>query len=227
MITYELRDIHPSVNDQNQVIGIAFALHANDDAGDSAEATWSTQYDPALAALDTFSEADIAALCEVVVTDNAVHAQLDRVIALRKTVTVSGNPNAPIITPPPAPTEAEQRALLVSSVDDMIAQTYDRFQRFTMEYVQREAAAQAYKDAGYTGDPTIWITNVAANLGLTNQQTADLVLSQAATLRDALVLLGKIRMDKYLITSAATFDDARAVYFGIVDQRNAIDAGLT
>lgn len=227
MITYEYRDIKTSTDDQKLVTGITFTLFATDEDGVMAEATWMPAYSPPLAALDTFSEEDLIALCKTFATDNTVSANLDKVLALRKMTPVLSNPAASI-SPVEAPaTEAEQRAQLIENVDNLIAQTYDRFQRFTMEYVAREKAAQDFKAAGYTGDPTVWITHVAENLGLTNQETADLVIKQADAMRAALILLGQLRMDKYKVASAATIEDAREVYREILDKRNSIDRGLS
>jgi hypothetical protein len=226
MINYEYRNLQPATNDQKLVTGITFTIFATDINGDVAEATWTAQYAAPLAALDTFSEADLTALCKTFITDNAVRADLDRVLALRKGATVLSNPSISI-APVQAPvTDAEHRAELIENIDYLVAQTYDRFQRFTMEYIAREKAAQDFKAAGYVGDPTIWITHVAENLGVTNQETADLIIKKADAMRAAIILLGQLRMDKYKIASALTIEDARTVYLDIVARQTVIDASL-
>jgi hypothetical protein len=57
---------------------------------------------------------------------------------------------APIIPP----TEAQSRAIWVQQIDTNIANIITKRTQFQMGYEKREAAALAYKNAGYKGDPT-------------------------------------------------------------------------
>ena len=115
---------------------------------------------------------------------------------------------------------------LVESVDSYIAAIYGKFQRFDNEYKEREAAALAFKAAGYVGDASILITGFASNTGMTPTAATDLVLSQANTLRGAITSLGVLRMDKYLITMATTAAEAQAIHDGIIAQVDVIANAL-
>lgn len=118
----------------------------------------------------------------------------------------------PVLLPPAPPSTSQ----LMAAIDDAVAAVLDRSTRFSMGYEQREAAALAFKNAGYTGDPTVWISRFAQNTGRTNKDSADLVLAQAAMLRQALLQLEALRMDKYLIAAAATPHAALDAYNQIV-----------
>lgn len=83
------------------------------------------------------------------------------------------------------------------SIDELVAKVYSKWMRFEAEYYQREAAAQAFKDAGYTGDPNVWVTAFSDAAGIPINDSVDLILSQAEGLRTALTALGAIRMRKY------------------------------
>lgn len=82
------------------------------------------------------------------------------------------------------------------AIDTAVAGIYALFQRFEMEYTLREAQAQAFKDANYSGDMPSQVAAYAAPAGLTPQAATDDILSQAARLRAALDSLGQLRMGK-------------------------------
>lgn len=124
------------------------------------------------------------------------------------------------------PPLAQVKQTLVASIDSHIAGIYTKFQRFQMEYTQREAAAQAYKDAGYAGTYSPWIDSFSNAAGLSINAATDLILSQAANLRGALTQLGALRMQKYSIQSAADEAAAQAVHDQIIAEANAIAAQL-
>lgn len=116
---------------------------------------------------------------------------------------------------------SEKLALMVK-IDDAVADRIERSTRFTLEYQQREAAAQAYKDAGYQGDESPWIARFATNKKMPYEVAVDLVLQQAEGLRNVLLQLGNLRMDKYLVEDAETFEDANQIAEGILSQVKAI-----
>jgi hypothetical protein len=136
-----------------------------------------------------------------------------------------GNTPTPY-TPPPRPV-----AELVDAIDTHVADIYSNWSRFQQEYLLRQQAAQAFKDAGYAGDPGPWVSAYAvaastATNTITNQQAADTILAQAANLNAALQQLGALRMRKYEVMNAADAVTAQAVYDDIVSKINTIAAAL-
>lgn len=115
---------------------------------------------------------------------------------------------------------------LTANVDSRVATIYSQWTRFQAEYEAREAAAKAFKDAGYAGDPGVWVAAFADAAGKTNQEAADLILSQAASLNAALSTLGALRMRKYEILSATTAADAQTAYDDIMTKINAAAAAI-
>lgn len=132
-------------------------------------------------------------------------------------------PDKPVAAPVPL---ANVKAQLMDEVDDGIGAIYSRFTRFETEYVQREAAARAFKAGGYQGDAGVWVMSFATNAGMTATIAANLIISQADGMRAALQALGALRMGKYGIAAAASEADAQAVRDGIIAQANAIAASL-
>ncbi|SDG85124.1 MULTISPECIES: hypothetical protein [unclassified Duganella] len=115
---------------------------------------------------------------------------------------------------------AEVKRQLVSQIDDAIAAIYARWQRFESEYVLREAAARAYVDGGYHGDPGVWVTAYATGAGIALDVAADRILQQADTRRDALEQLAALRMSKYSIEAAVDVAAAAAAH-DLIAQRAA------
>lgn len=115
---------------------------------------------------------------------------------------------------------------LTEAIDAHFAAIYDRWLRFEAAYVAREAAAVAFKAANYVGDPGQWVSAFAAAAGKTNSQATDLILTQATSLRAALLALDSIRMTKYGIFAAQTQVTAQAEYDTIIAAGNAIAASL-
>lgn len=149
---------------------------------------------------------------------------LDGVPVLIEEIGIS--PPAESTPEPLPPTLPALKAALIAGVDDMIGSIYYRFTRFETEYLQREAAARTFRAAGYTGDAGVWVTAFASNAGISAAQGSDVIISQADTLRAALVQLGALRMRKYSIAAAATAEAAQAVHDEITDQAAAIAATL-
>ena len=225
MNTYEIKNIKPSVNATNNVTGISFDLYATDTTGDVAEMSWKTQYATPLGTLDTFAAADLTTLCNTVITNNNMEARLDTILSNRKIVLGPGVD--PSYVAPVVPlTDAQQRQSYMNEIDRVIALTYNRFQRFQSEYDQRETAARAFKAAGYTGDPTVWVSVFADNTGMTYQVAADKIISQSDSLRVSLLQLGELRMNKYKLLSAADLPAAIVEYNSIISQWNTIDTSL-
>jgi hypothetical protein len=115
-----------------------------------------------------------------------------------------------------AETLPAMKARLSDAIDTKVAAVYDNWMRFAEEYRKREAAAQAFKDAGYAGDPGVWVTAFATAAGKTNQQATDLILAQSVMLNGALATLGALRMRKYEVIGAADAAAAQAAYDDIL-----------
>jgi hypothetical protein len=124
------------------------------------------------------------------------------------------------------PTDDQAKFTMMANIDRAVADVSSTFTRFQMEYEAREKAAQAYKDAGYTGDPTTWITSFATSVDMPAKQATDLILAQASQLREAIRLLGSARMGKYKIQTAADMVEARATYDAIMAQIATISQNL-
>jgi hypothetical protein len=107
---------------------------------------------------------------------------------------------------------ADMKDRLVAAIDTEVAGIYNNWMRFAQEYLNREAAAQAFKDAGYVGDPGVWVTAFATSAGKTNQEAADIILGQSVMLNGALATLGALRMRKYEVIGAADTAAAQAAY---------------
>jgi len=132
---------------------------------------------------------------------------------------------ASVPTPPPMP-EDQRRANMIYNVDMRVAEVTGTFTRFQMEYESREKAAMAYRDAGYNGDPTLWITAFADAAGMDYRSATDLILQQASVLRDAVMQLGAARMNKYKIQSAPDIETALAEYNSIMAEIERIASTL-
>jgi len=135
----------------------------------------------------------------------------------------------PVVPAPPpvhVPTDAERKKALADQIDSYVAYVYSRYTRFQMEYELREAAANAFKAAGYAGQPDDLITRFATNTGMTLPAATDLILAQSANLRGAVKSLGNLRMDKYLVLNAATFEAAQASFDATMAAIGVIDRSL-
>jgi hypothetical protein len=124
------------------------------------------------------------------------------------------------------PSLASVKSSLVEKVDVTIAAIYDRWMRFSSEYVEREAAARAFVAAGRTGDAGVWVTAFSSAAGMSASAAADLIISQADGLHSALQSLGALRMSKYAVMAAADAAAAQAAHDAIITQANAIAGAL-
>lgn len=110
-----------------------------------------------------------------------------------------------------AANRAATRAAAALQIDEAVAAIYGRFTRFQLEYTEREAQAQAYKDAGYTGEVPPRVVEFAIPAGMPAQAATDLILAQAANLRTAQGELSALRMRKYEVMRAASDAAAQTV----------------
>lgn len=85
---------------------------------------------------------------------------------------------------------------LVQRIDAYAVTQYTYLNRFEVEYRERAAAARRYREAGYSGEPGIWITSFAEAAGLEPAPAADRIISQAEALADAFAQLAALRMRK-------------------------------
>ncbi len=119
------------------------------------------------------------------------------------------------------------RAALATAIDEAVAAIYSRFTRFQLEYTEREAQAQAYKDAGYTGPVPPRVDEFATPAGMPAKAATDLILQQAVNLRTAQGELSALRMRKYEVLRAATDEQAQAVAAEILAGVAAVGANVS
>lgn len=129
------------------------------------------------------------------------------------------------LAPPPAPLFDRTAAAL--QIDEAVASIYGRFTRFQLEYTEREAQAQSYKDAGYTGAVPPRVAEFATPAGMPAPAATDLILQQAVNLRAAQGALSALRMRKYEVLRAATDAQAQAVAGEIMAGVAAVGANVS
>lgn len=112
---------------------------------------------------------------------------------------------------------ASARSQLVVDIDNACVAVYTRFGRFSLEYELREKQAQAYKDAGYSGNVPRQVAAFADRASMAYEPATNLILYQAAGLRTALDNLGDLRMRKYEVIRAATPEAASAAHADILN----------
>ena len=127
----------------------------------------------------------------------------------------------------PAPPPPFDRAAASLQIDDAVAAIYGRFTRFQLEYTEREAQAQAYKDAGYTGEVPTRVAEFATPAGMPAQAATDLILQQSVNLRTAQGALSALRMRKYEVLRAGTDEQAQAVAAEILAGVEAVGANVS
>ena len=127
----------------------------------------------------------------------------------------------------PAPPPPFDRAAASLQIDEAVAAIYGRFTRFQLEYTEREAQAQAYKDAGYTGTVPPRVAEFATPAGMPAQAATDLILSQSANLRTAQGALSGLRMRKYEVLRAESDAQAQAVADAILQSIAAVGAQVS
>ncbi|MGY4677819.1 hypothetical protein ACWIT3_08865 [Pasteurella sp. P03HT] len=86
---------------------------------------------------------------------------------------------------------------LFDDVDNTAAAILTKWTRFAEEYKEREAAAIEYKESGFKGEPSKYITMFSTVAGLDNKSATLLILQQANGLRTLQEQLAVQRMRKY------------------------------
>lgn len=119
------------------------------------------------------------------------------------------------------------KKILVADIDDHIAAICAKWTRFQAGYLEREAAARAFKAASYVGDAGEWITSFATPAGLTPPVAANLIITQADGLKAALKALEAARMKKYSVARATTEQAVRSAYAAVIAEANTIAAGIS
>lgn len=212
---YSITDVSPTLGG-NVLIEISFKITVSDDIGNTvAEDVIDIGSYPPPASEDGYTEEELIAICGEIAGERNIYVHLDNLIGIKQTPVY-------IPSPPPVLSDDEKKTLWMAQVDVNVASVYNQFTRFQMEYEAREAAALAFKNAGYSGDPTVWVTSFADSAGLSYQIAADVVLSQANNLRAALSSLAELRMDKYRIKNSTTIAEAEQEFNLIVNSVAAI-----
>lgn len=122
--------------------------------------------------------------------------------------------------------EAQERKALTQQIDAAVAAIYAQYEQFGIEYRDREAQAQSYKDAGYNGTVPKQVDAFAKPANKTAKQATDIILQQSALLRGALDNLGVLRMRKYEVINAPDIAAARAASTEILAAIQQIGAAL-
>jgi hypothetical protein len=222
-MTRTVTDVNAAI-DGGRIVKMTFNAVVQDDAGGHAAMPITTTGPFPILANDP-SPADLEAIAlEIAGDDAGMFPYLEAQLAARA-ATPAPPPVSP--APPPAVTEAEQRQLWMKEVDDTIAAIITHVTRFQIGYELREAAALAYKQGGYRGTPSIWVVGYAQNYQLDYRTAANIILTQAAGMRDALEQLDAVqRMRKYSIANAATFEEARAIFLDILANVRTIQQAI-
>ncbi|MFD1805553.1 hypothetical protein ACFSAV_04055 [Pasteurella oralis] len=114
---------------------------------------------------------------------------------------------------------------LVDNVDDTAANISSKWTRFSEEYKERESAAIAFKEAGFTGDVSIYISSFATVAGLDNKSAALLILKQAENLHALQEQLAVQRMRKYeLKNEACSEQELHQIHDDIIAKMHSLAA---
>jgi len=125
------------------------------------------------------------------------------------------------------PVDAQNhRQAMAAGIDAACAAITGRFLPFMREYEAREAQAQAYKDAGYTGAVPARVAEFATPAGMAPAAATDLILSQANGLRAAEAALSGLRMRKYEVLGAASQAAAVAAHAQIMAAIASVGASI-
>ncbi len=108
-------------------------------------------------------------------------------------------------------------------IDEAAATATSKWTRFTEEYKEREAAATSFKESGYEGEPSIYVTSFAHSAGMDYQTATDLILKQASDLRALQAALAVERMRKYELRQPdLTLEEINALRSEIVQNIEAL-----
>lgn len=124
----------------------------------------------------------------------------------------------------PAPIDIESlRTQLIDDIDNRAADIVTHWSRFAEEYKEREAAALAFQQANFEGEPSIYITSFSSVAGLDNRAATLLILQQAEGLRKLQEALAVQRMRKYELKQPnLTEQQLREIHDDIIAQMNKL-----
>lgn len=134
--------------------------------------------------------------------------------------------NGAVVPLDPAVLLKKRQAGYAADIDGRVAAIYSNWSRFQAEYDARLTAAQTYKNAGYTGDVSPWISAYASAASISSQAAADNILSQGNSLNAALQTLGGLRMQKYAIQNASDLAAATTIYTNLLSQIEQVAASI-
>ncbi len=150
----------------------------------------------------------------------------DKILLVEKQPTVDHvwNGNSWVIPPEKqAALAMDKQVKLMAEIDEQAAKIYSTWTRFESEYRERQAAAEAFKNANYQGECSRYITDFAKRAGLNNQAATDLILVQAAGLEKLQVELANQRMRKYeLKVPGLTIEKMQSIRDDIIKQMDAL-----
>jgi hypothetical protein len=123
---------------------------------------------------------------------------------------------------------------LTDAIDAAVAAAAEPPQRFTTEYLRREAQARAYvndcdalpKGSALPAAPSL-IANFAASAQLTQYAAARLTIAQADDLYSKVDQLANLRMRKYEVARTAKAADKQSLFNQIMAQIAAVAATIT
>ncbi len=109
-----------------------------------------------------------------------------------------------------------------ASIDNTSSAIAQQWTRFSEEYLEREAQAIAFKEAGYTGECGNYITMYSTRANKTEQEATDTILQQADDLRALQEQLASERMRKYELDACETVEAITAFTTEICNNLKAI-----
>lgn len=107
-------------------------------------------------------------------------------------------------------------------IDDLAASVANKWSRFAEEYEIAEAQAKEFKQAGYQGECSIYITSYAEPEGISNQEATDIILAKADSLRAFQIQLREQRMRKRLLLGCATVEEVEELSQEIQEKIKAL-----
>lgn len=93
---------------------------------------------------------------------------------------------------------------------------------FMYGYQHREEAALAYRDAGYKGEESGWVSSFADAAGMPYEKAVDLIILQGEQMRAAVYEIERLHMGKYLILRQSTVEQAQAICDQLVTAINTV-----
>ncbi|MCG6410505.1 hypothetical protein K6U17_14885 [Vibrio fluvialis] len=109
-----------------------------------------------------------------------------------------------------------------ASIDNTSSAIAQQWTRFSEEYLEREAQALAFKQAGYTGECGNYVTMYSTRANKTEQEATDIILQQADGLRALQEQLASERMRKYELDACETVEAITVLTTEICNNLKAI-----